>query len=74
MCLHFMKTIEEQPEKRDYADYSNVLTDFPPSLNTQHKKQAPLCGSEGSMGDTEQKRGRAPSAPLRLVPANYLPP
>lgn len=34
MCFHFMKTIQEQPEKRDCADYSNVLTNFPPPLNT----------------------------------------
>lgn len=35
MCFNFMKTIQEQPEKHDCADYSNVLTNFPPSLNTQ---------------------------------------
>lgn len=34
MCFHFKKTILEQPEKRDCAYYSSVLTNFPPSLNT----------------------------------------
>lgn len=33
MCFHFTKTIQEQPDKRDCADDSNVLTNFPPSLN-----------------------------------------